>query len=78
MDVGEGGVGFGSSAAIWFLWARRLRVRVWAFGVRALSLGSSVCAASGAAGLVMCGVWWCRGAVLDAQVGELPAGSGQC
>ena len=42
--------------------------------VRALSLVSCVRAGAGAVACVMCGVWWCRGVVLNARVGELPGG----
>ena len=73
MDVGDAGAGLGSRAAIWFLWARRVRVRVLGIGcVRALSLVSCVRAGAVAVGHVVCGVWWCCGVVLDAQVGEFP------
>ena len=40
--------------------------------VGVLSLASCVRAGAGAVRGVMCGVWWRRGAVLDARVGELP------
>ena len=42
--------------------------------LRLLSLVSCERAGAGALRCVMCGVWLCVGAVLDAQVGELPGG----
>ena len=43
MDVGDGGGGFGSGAAIWVLWARRVRVWVRASGVCAHFPSCPVC-----------------------------------
>ena len=42
-DVGDAGAGLCSSAAVWVLWARRVRVRVRASGVRARLPWCPVC-----------------------------------